>query len=144
MERSIVINKPVEDVFALAMDSARWAQWNQELIQVEKTSEGPVGVGATYRGIADFMGRMEWRATITEYEPPKRVTQQMSVGPVQVEGSWLFEPAEEGTRFILRTGGEIGGLLALAGPLIESALKRRVEDNLARLKAMVEEEDRNT
>jgi len=141
MERSIIINRPVEEVFAFAMDSSRWAQWNEELIRVEQSSGGPVGVGTTYRGIADFMGRMEWRAKITKYEPEKMVSQQMSVGPVQVEGSWLFEPVEEGTRFTMRTRGETGGLSAMLGPLIEGALKRRVEANLAKLKAMIEEED---
>jgi uncharacterized membrane protein len=140
MERSIIINRPVEEVFAFAMDSARWAQWNQELSHVEQSSEGVVAVGTTYRGVADFMGPMEWRAKITEYEPHKRVTQRMSVGPVQVEGSWLFEPVEGGTRFTMRTRGETGGLSAMLGPLIEGALKRRIEANLAKLKAMIEEE----
>ena len=144
MERSIVINRPVEEVFAFVMDANKWPLWNEELVQVEQSSEGPVGVGTTYRGIADFMGRMAWRAQITEYQPREKVSQRMSVGPVQIEGSWLFEPVEGGTSFTMRTQGETGGLSAMLGPVIESALKRRLEANLAQLKAMIEEEERAT
>ena len=144
MERSIVINRPVEEVFAFVMDANKWPLWNEELVQVEQSSEGPVGVGTTYRGIADFMGRMAWRAQITEYRPREKVSQTMSVGPVQIEGSWLFEPVEGGTRFTMRTQGETGGLSAMLGPVIESALKRRLEANLAQLKAMIEGEERTT
>jgi len=144
MERSIVINRPVEEVFAFVMDANKWPLWNEELVQVEQSSEGPVGVGTTYRGIADFMGRMAWRAQITEYQPREKVSQRMSVGPVQIEGSWLFEPVEGGTSFTMRTQGETGGLSAMLGPVIESALKRRLEANLAQLKAMIEGEERTT
>ena len=101
-------------------------------------------MGTTYRGMADFMGRMAWRAQITEYQHREKVSQTMSVGPVQIEGSWLFEPVEGGTRFTMRTQGETGGLSAMLGPLIEGALKRRLEANLAQLKAMIEEEERAT
>jgi uncharacterized membrane protein len=141
MERSITINRPLAEVFAFVMDSANWPKWEEELKQVRQSSEGPVGVGTTFRGTADFMGQMDWRAEIVEYEPQKKVVQRMTVGPMEAQGAWLFEPVENGTRFTMRLEAEGSGLFNLARPFIEGALKSRVEADLARLKAMIEEED---
>jgi uncharacterized protein YndB with AHSA1/START domain len=139
MEGSITINRPVEEVFAYVTDIGNLAKWNEVAGQGEQTSQGPVGVGTTYRGVADFMGReMEWTSEVTEYEPNRKVAQKMNLGPTVMAMSWLVEPVEGGTKFTIRSEGEMGGLAKLVGPLLDRTMKKQMEGNLAKLKALLE------
>lgn len=139
MEGSITINRPVEEVFAYLMDIENLAKWHGQVDQGEQTSEGPLGVGTTYRGSSDFMGRkMEWTSEITEYEPNRRMAQKLDMGPAVMAMSWLVEPVGDGTKFTMISEGEMGGLAKLAGPLMDRTMKKQMEGNLARLKALLE------
>ena len=138
MEASITINRPVEEVFAFVTDVGNWARWNEELSHVEQVSEGPIGVGTIYRGTAELMGKMAFAAEILEYEPNKKVVQRMTVGPTQLHGAWLFEPVPDGTRFTMSSETQSEGLFKLAGSLFDGVIKKRLEANLAKLKATIE------
>jgi uncharacterized membrane protein len=139
MEDSIVINRPVEEVFAYLADISNWPQWNEAVGNVAQTPPGALAVGTTLRGASEVMGRiMERSSEILEYEPNKKVAQKMHVGPTEVQASWLFEPVEGGTRLIMRSQGETSGPFKLAGPLMDRAAKKQIEENLARLKAVLE------
>ena len=139
MEGSITINRPVEEVFAYLIDISNMAQWNAQMGHIEQTSEGPPGVGTTFRGTFDFMGRpMGWTSETTEYEPNHKVVQRVEMGPTVLTMSWLVEPAEGGTKFTMGTEGEMSGISKLAGPLVDRSLKKQMEENLASLKASLE------
>jgi len=139
MERSITINRPVEEVFAFVTDVANFTKWNAQAGRTEQSSEGPVGLGTRYRGSSDFMGRtMQWIAEITEYEPNQKAVQQIRMGPTEMTMGWFLQPVEGGTRFTIRSEGPTGGLAKLAGPLMDRTMKQQMEDNLARLKALLE------
>jgi uncharacterized protein YndB with AHSA1/START domain len=139
MEGSITINRPAEEVFAYVMDIGNLAKWNEAAGQGEQTSQGPVGVGTTYRGVSDFMGReMEWTSEVTEYEPNRKVAQKMNLGPTVMAMSWLVEPVGGGSKFTVRSEGEMGGLAKLAGPLLDRTMKKQMDSNLAKLKALLE------
>ena len=139
MEGNITIGRPVEEVFAYVTDIGNFAKWNEQAGQSEQTSEGPVGVGTTYRGSYELMGRsMEWTSEITEYEPNRRMAQKIDMGPAVMAMSWLVEPVGDGTKFTMISEGEMGGLAKLAGPLMDRTMKKQMEGNLARLKALLE------
>ena len=139
MERSITINRPVEEVFAFVTDVANFAKWNAQAGRTEQSSEGPVGLGTRYRGSSDFMGRtMQWIAEITEYEPNQKAVQKITMGPTEMTMGWFLQPVEGGTRFTIRSEGPTGGLAKLAGPLMDRTMEKQMEDNLARLKALLE------
>jgi uncharacterized membrane protein len=139
MEDSIVINRPAAEVFAYLADVTNWPQWNQAAGNVTQTPPGPMAVGTTLQGASEMMGRiMEWSSEIVEYEPNKKVSQKMRVGPTEVEASWIFDAVEGGTRLTMRSEGETSGLFKIAGPLMDRAVKKQIEENLARLKAVLE------
>ncbi len=98
-----------------------------------------MAAGTTLRGASEVMGRiMEWSSEIVEYEPNKKVAQKMRVGPTEVEASWVFESVEGDTRLTMRSEGETSGLFKIAGPLVDRAVRKQIEENLARLKAVLE------
>jgi hypothetical protein len=51
---------------------------------------------------------------------------------------WFVEPVEGGTKFTIRSEGAMGGLAKLVGPLMDRTMEKQMEENLARLKALVE------
>lgn len=139
IEDSIVINRPLEEVFAYLTDVANWSRWNEAVGNVAQTPPGPMGLGTTLQGASEVMGRtMAWSGEILEYEPNKKVIQKMRVGPAEIQASWIFEPVEGGTRLTMRSEAETGGPFTIAGPLIDRLVKKQMEENLARLKAVLE------
>ena len=139
MEGSININRTVEEVFAYVTDVANLAKWDRQAGQSVQTSEGPVGLGTTYRGSYEVLGKaMDWTSEITEYEPNRKVVQKIDMGPTVMTMGWLLEPAESGTRFTISSEGYMSGLAKLAGPVLDRTMKKQMEDNLARLKAVLE------
>lgn len=139
IETSVVINRPIDEVFAYLNDVRNWPQWNSTLPELEQTSEGPAGVGTTYRGVSQFLGqRMQWTSEITEYEPNRKVKQKIISGPMSIEQSLTFEPVEGGTRFTIAGEGEFGGVFKLAQPVVNRRMKKESEANLAKLKDILE------
>jgi len=80
IEEDIEIRFPVEKVFAITTDAARWSTWHTAIPEAEQTSGGPVGVGTTFRGTTRMMGRsMPWTSTVTEYDANKKFGKNGSV-----------------------------------------------------------------
>src|SRR5258708_39727926 len=63
----IVINRPLEEVFAFLSNLENNLKWRSGMIKAEKISEGPIGVGTTYRLINSLFGQqVEGEAVVTE------------------------------------------------------------------------------
>ena len=52
-----VIGRPAEEVFAVVQDVAKAPLWTPGLLEVQRTSGGPLGVGATLVYVGTFLGR---------------------------------------------------------------------------------------
>jgi uncharacterized protein YndB with AHSA1/START domain len=138
MEASVVINRPIDEVFAYVMDVGNWTEW-AGLPEAERTSEGPVGVGTTFQGVSQFLGqRGEWTSEVTEYEPNRKMEQKITWGPMSIQQSVTCEPVEGGTRFTMVSKGETGGIFKLAEPVVNRMMQRQLESNLANLKDILE------
>ena len=112
---------------------------DQKPVTVKMTiTEGPFGVGATYRCVNRFMGKeIETEGVISEYAPEKKCSFRFTSGPVTGESSFIFEPSEDGTVFT--TVGELDiGLFRLAGFMIRRAARAQIKNDLLRLKAVLE------
>ncbi|MFQ5858939.1 MAG: SRPBCC family protein [Anaerolineae bacterium] len=138
MEKSVVINRPVEEVFA-AVEFDRWSQWASELVETKKTSEGPPGVGTTYTHVAQMLGRrLENGYEVTEYEPNSKISMKSTSGPIPVDSVLSVESVEGGTRFTMNFKADVGRVFKLAEPLIARIMDRQQDANLANLKDLLE------
>jgi uncharacterized protein YndB with AHSA1/START domain len=139
IEVSTVINRPVKEVFAVLSNEEIRPKWSSTTIEVKKTSEGPIGMGTTWRGVDRIFGQqMERESVYTEYEPHRKITQKSASGPVPFEVQTIYEPVEGGTRVIVIAEAQPSGLFKLAGPLLMRVRKRQFARDLATLKAMIE------
>jgi len=138
-EVSIVINRPLEEVFAFLSDLENNLKWRSGQIEAKKTSVGPIRVGTTYRMVNNVLGRrIEGEGEVTEYEPNRKFTSIGRSGYLPLEAQRVFEPVEGGTRVTFVLKAEPGGFFKLAEPLVATLAKRRVEMDAANLKDMME------
>jgi Polyketide cyclase / dehydrase and lipid transport len=50
-ENTVLIRRPIEDVFALLSDFENVPKWNSAIVDTRKLSDGPVGVGTVYQQV---------------------------------------------------------------------------------------------
>src|SRR5215472_9715440 len=99
IEESIVINRPIEEVFAFTSETKNLPLWQTDVLEARHTPEGPVQVGTKLTLVRAFMGRkMEGTADIVEYTPPTRYFYKTTSGPA-VTGGNICEATAEGTKF---------------------------------------------
>lgn len=141
-ENIVIIQRPVEDVFAFLADFENIPKWNYAIVETKKVSPGPVGVGTTYRQTRSVPSTSEEGFQVTVFEPARRLEVQGQIGPFRARLSYLLEPTGSGTR--LRNAVDLGssGLLTLVAPLATSRVKRAVAANLDTLKQLLEEDGR--
>ncbi len=141
-EASIVIKRPVKEVSDYLEDMANDPEWQSYVLEAEQTSEGPVGLGTTARGVSSFLGRqLEWTSVVIEYEPDVgRSTAHVKWGPIEFDQTVTLEPVEGGTRVSFLMEGEPRGFFRLADPIVVRMIQRDIEGNLARLKDILEAE----
>jgi len=138
IESTTVINRPVEEVFAVLSNLENSPKWSSAFLEVKKTSQGPLGVGTTWRAVQKAFGqRLESEVEVTEYES-NRMWAQKGKSPFPVQVQETFESVDGGTRVNLRLEADPGGFFKLAEPLLASMLKRNVEGELANLKDLME------
>jgi len=145
IEASVVINRPVEEVFEFVTNPKNDLVWQTGILESEQTSEGPMGVGTTLRSVSQFLGRrMEGTGEVIEYKANKKITTKGASAPMSVEVSYTFEPVEGGTRLSFVGEGETGGfvkrLFGLADSILFRMAQRGMETDFANLKDILEAE----
>lgn len=139
VESSKVIDLPLEEVFASVRDPVQHLQWESSTLQVEQTSESPIGMGARHRGAIRFLGRrIDWTSEVTSYEPNTRVVFRVDAGSMELDESWILEPVEGGTRVTFVFEGELRGFWRLVGPIAVRMWQRQAEKDLANMKVVLE------
>ena len=138
-EASVVINRPLDEVFQYVSDFEKWDQWAAEMVEVSKTSEGPVGVGTRFTAKIKFIGQqIENEHEVTEYEPGSRFGVRVMSGTVKGHAVFSFESVEGGTRVTETMEGETGGFFKVADPLVGRMAQRQYAANLGNLKDLLE------
>lgn len=139
-ERSVMIRRPVEEVFAYVSDLRHSAEWQAGVSEVKKVTEGPLGVGTRFLAVRTFMGRkLQLSSQFVTYEPNRMVVFRFS-GSIPGEGSYVFESTVEGTSVTSRVEMQPRGFARVAEPLIAASLRRQMEANLPALRDLLEEQ----
>jgi carbon monoxide dehydrogenase subunit G len=130
-QRSITINRPIEDVFAFISDGENGSKWRSDKIDVRHESGS--GVGAVYRQTVPGPGGRRVKADyeVTVHQPPTRSEFKAIAGPVRPTGSYILEPAGEGkTRLTFSLDAQLGFVKRL---LMGGAVQRSMDAEMAAL-----------
>ncbi len=138
IELSVVIHRPIEEVFAYTNDVSHWAEWNPGLIEAS-APEGPLHVGTRIREVFKFLGRrIESTFELVEYEPNRQVTYRTVAGPIPMTGTQTYEAVDGGTKLTVSGEGEAGGFFKLAEPVVAQMVRRQNQTGLDNLKDLLE------
>ena len=96
-QHSIVIRRPVAEVFAFVADGENAMRWRPGVLDVSRQSGA--GLGAIYRqGVKGPGGRrIAADYEVTAFEPDRRIAFRAIAGPVRPSGEYRFDGSPEGT-----------------------------------------------
>lgn len=139
IRNSIVINRPIEEVFEFLANPENNPKWNPMAKEIKITSEGPIGVGTTGISVGETLGRrIETVFVYDVYEPPMKVTGHTTSGSMEVWMSNTFESLEGGTMVTYGLKVKLGGLMKLAEPIVAMSMKQQTKKDFTRLKELLE------
>ena len=136
VERQAAIGASPAEVFAYISNLDNLPAWQMGVISAQQTSQGEIGIGATALVARELMGqRIEAPLTITEYDPPRRLSIGSEVSGVKASGTLDLAPAQEGAGTDLTFAMEIRGsmLTSFMEPMIASAAGGDIDESLKRL-----------
>ena len=134
-QNAIEIERPAKEVFDFLSRFENLPKWNYFVLEVEKTSDGPVGVGATYHQV-----RMtdEQVFRITEFDPNHKLALK-TIPPSTPELEMRFTLLPEGDRTKVIDEWKLDtGRPALLERLSSGRVKSAVKENLDKLKELLE------
>lgn len=146
-EVSVVIEKPLEQVFGFVAAGENGPKWNSAVKSVRKISEGPVNVGTKYSIIRQLpSGSAENTYEVVEYEENKKLSIKIISGPTPFLYRYSFTPSNKGTELSLKAEAEKEGLIEVLGTkarvapefVLRGFVKRGVEENFQTLKSLLE------
>jgi uncharacterized protein YndB with AHSA1/START domain len=138
VEKSVIIHKPVEEVFHFVTAEGNYTKWQAGVQEV--LDQGPRNtVGSQYIEVRKFMGQ-EMRTTLemTEFVPNTRFETKVVKGPVPYVASMTFESVDGGTKVTICVDGEPKGFFKLAEGMVASQLDKSLAEDASKLKEILE------
>ncbi len=139
IESQLQISAPPEEVFAYLSDLEKHPEWSH-CMEIKKTSEGPIGVGATYRSKGKNFGiTANETVEVTEHRPGERFA-WLTTGAFGWKFGWSFEmqPQGGGTLLTQRFEPSTGFVGSLINTLTGSSTRRAMEEGLANINEKLE------
>lgn len=139
VSNTVVIQRPVEDVFAVLTDVEQTGRWFPGDVEEHWITPPPHGVGSRRRAVVTMFGRRtENEAVATEYDPPRRAAMRGLSPNAPFVVSLDFRPVDGGTRVDVTSQIDLRGPARIASPLVGWLYGRGWSRGLANLKRMME------
>jgi uncharacterized membrane protein len=137
-QRSVVINRPVEEVFAFFTDPSNELRWRTHVKEI--AAKGPAAVGSTVHQVIKGPGGRGIPADIeiTGLEPSARYAFKVIAGPVRPEGEFRFASEQGSTTVTFSLAAELTGWKKL---MMSRPVQRSMDgemEALDRAKAVIE------
>jgi hypothetical protein len=140
-ETTVVIDRPINDVFGFLANGENDPKFSPRVLEIEKATEGPPGVGTVYASTVKDAGMKTNREfKYTEFEPPTKIrwTEISKNLVMATEGGYDLAPEGNGTRVTLFNVLEGRGVGKLITPLALRGARGDAKEFGQRIKAAVE------
>lgn len=137
---SIIIHRPVDQVYQFMSEPKNRLQYDPKLIAVRQTPDGPIKIGTQIVEVRSMMGkRGEMVTEVSELGLNERIGyRSLHNDPMNAAGAYHFQAVPEGTRLSLNFSLNPSGVLKLITPFIAGGLRRDIAAGLANIKAVLE------
>ena len=136
---SIVIYRPLAQVFDFVSAPANDFEWQYGTLASGQISQGEAGVGASFRTIGHLMGqRMHRTFEITEYEADSRFGFRSLSGPLESHTLYRLETANGSTRIDVSTQAMAVNALQMRESDLAKHMQKQLREDLALLKSLLE------
>jgi Polyketide cyclase / dehydrase and lipid transport len=136
IEAEADIERSPEDVFDYCSDHTHEPEWNIKMKDVDKLTDGPIGLGTRYR--MEFTSAPSVISECVRFERPS-VWEMVGRSRAMTFG-WRGRvlPGGNGAHLMLRMEIPLHGLLGLAAPLLRRRMRPELERDIATIKARLE------
>lgn len=137
----IAINRSPSVVAAYAGDPLNAPRWYRRITTAEWITEPPLGVGSQFEFRAKFLGKhLVYTYEFVEFTPETSLTMRTAEGPFPMETTYTWAADRNGgtTRMTISNRGQPVGFSRLMAPLMTTAMRRAMSQDLRQLKTLLE------
>jgi Polyketide cyclase / dehydrase and lipid transport len=131
-----VVRRSPEDVFDYCSDLRSELRWNPQVKDIEKVTDGPVGVGTRYR--AQWSGSGPTTVEVVAFDRPRSWETATRARGMGVRFQGTVTDAGPGARYTASLELQPRGLARLIAPLALLAMRRQDQQNMDRIREALE------
>lgn len=135
LTNSVEIGCTPEEAFDYLSDLRSELEWNPTCREMEKVTEGPVGLGTKYR--AKWSNSPYVELETVAYDRPRSWTMHNG-GPLEVRFTCTLEPVAEHTRLTSDFTPTAHGWFRVVYPVFLVSIRRQEKHNMGLIKSAVE------
>jgi uncharacterized membrane protein len=138
---TVEINRRPDEVFAYLDELTRHGEWQQSIVRVQVSGDGPTRVGSRATETRKVGGREQTMTyEITEHNPPRSFAFRGIDGPIRPVGRGTVEAAGDGSRsrVTIELDFEGHGFGKVLRPMVVRQARKQVPQDHQRLKQRLE------
>jgi uncharacterized membrane protein len=137
---SVIITRPVAQVFAFVADHQNLPAWTVGVKQSQRLTSGPPASGSRYRIVGTLLGRtIQSSYQVTAFEPGRSFEGTMTSPMFGFSEQYRFEPDGQATRVSMTATAEPHGVFRFLAPVMTAGIRRQVRADHRRLKTFLEQ-----
>lgn len=140
-ESSVVINRPIQDVFDTATCMESCINWWTIIKEAKKVTPGPTQIGTEYVHTGKFMGiSVQTHPVVSAIEAPHHFAYRSSTAGADMDVSFDFAEVDGGTKMTIKMVAQpLGNRVSQALlPVLVNAAQRQFSNDMQGLKALME------
>jgi Polyketide cyclase / dehydrase and lipid transport len=123
---STTIARSAEEVFDYVADAGLQRSWNELVRSMEPAGDGPLAVGARWRGFVARVGRVD--VELVEYDRPRRAVHLARTRMAEAHHAWEVDAVGDGCRLTQHGRMRPKGAGWLMAPLMPLIVRRQLRD----------------
>jgi carbon monoxide dehydrogenase subunit G len=140
-ESTVTVDTPPSETFPWLLDADKVPRWMTGLEVYEPLDPPPLAVGSRIRQQLSVSGQqLRFELQVAELEPPRRAVLRFEGSGFSAANEYTVEADGGGSRVTWVIAGETTSFKAkLIAPMVQAKLQEKLDGDLARLRALLEE-----